>query len=187
MAGERFLFSKLDLFLEGALDSEIKSVIRKKALWGIAALIPGVGVFILVIALWSMYKEIAAICTVPFRENLLKNIGGAIVINFIVFGIIMALSFIPGFDILNVFIGPIQLYLSGMLYVKGLQTIYGDGRVRRTLDIQGGINKLKNNRDVNETKTSKKISHTDSIKSSLQSGELENAYKEYQQYMNGTH
>lgn len=143
MAGERFLFTKLDQFLDGALDSEIKSVIRKKALWGIAAIIPGVGVFILLIALWSMYREIAAISTVPFRENLWKNIGGAIVINLIVLGIFMVLSFIPGLDILNVFGGPIQIYLSGMLYVKGLQTIYGDKRVNRKLDVQGGINRLK--------------------------------------------
>ena len=84
---EKYMFTKVNLFLEGSLDGEIKSAIKSRAILGAIALaipLPAISTIAYVLILWNTYSKIAEISTVPFRDHLWSNISGAVVINILI-------------------------------------------------------------------------------------------------------
>ena len=89
-------FSKLDQFLDGSLDKELKSSLMVPALIsGVVGLLIYIAevnttldlIFLLILAalpLWWSYIKIAKISTVPFKDNLWKNIGIGVASNIVV-------------------------------------------------------------------------------------------------------
>lgn len=145
-------FSKLDLFLEGALDAELNAVIRTRAIvGGLCLVIPlwGLETIIYIIALWGTYVKIANISTVPFKDHLLQNVGGAIIVNIIIsiatglildtlgaltFGLTFLLSFVIGFA---------SVSISGMAYVKALKALHGS-KAKADLNLKSGLASMNN-------------------------------------------
>ena len=156
-------FSKLDQFLEGALDNELKSVIRRRSIvGGLCMAIPlwGFETIIYIIALWGTYSKIAKISTVPFKDNLWANIGGAVVVNIIV-GVVGGIvldtlaAFTAGLTIVISFVlGFASITISGMAYIKTLKSIHGK-KVKTDIDFQKGFEAMKSgsgvSRETSET------------------------------------
>ena len=141
---------KLEQFVSGALDGEIKSSVRGRALiGGICMAVPlwGIETIVYAICLWSTYGKIATYSGVPFKNNLVKNIIGGFIINIIMtffFG--MLLDFIPVVGWVGSFaVGYISLYTSGMGFVKMLKKLHGD-KAKKDLNIQRGIEYMNNGR-----------------------------------------
>ena len=147
-------FSRLDQFLEGALDEELKATIRKRAIvGGLCMAIPlwGLETIIYIIALWGTYVRIAKISTVPFRDHLMKNIGGAVTINIIVSvitGLILDSLFGVGW-VLSFFIGFASVSVSGMAYIKALKALHGQ-KSKTDIDIKQGFASMMNSSDLSE-------------------------------------
>lgn len=145
---EKYMFTKVNQFLNGSLDGEIKSVIKKKAI--IAAIfmalpIPVVGTIGYIWCLWTTYSKVAEISTVPFKDNLWSNISGAVVINIILALVSEGLCYVFGIGTLMLLLlGYASITISGMAYVKALKIMYKD-RARVDLDIQGGLKNVKEN------------------------------------------
>ncbi len=139
----------LDKFLEGSLDGELKSAIRTRAIiGGICMAIPlwGIETIVFVIALWGTYQKISEISTVPFKENFVKNVLGAIILNIVIaFVLGLILDFLPVLGWVGSFaLGYAQITISGMAYVKTLKAIHGN-RAKTDLNIDRGIQYLKDN------------------------------------------
>ena len=59
---EKYMFTKVNLFLEGALDGEVKKAIKRRAIFGAIVLalpIPAVSTIAYVYILWNTYSKIA--------------------------------------------------------------------------------------------------------------------------------
>ena len=145
---EKYMFTKLNLFLEGALDKEIKKAVKIRAIFGAIALalpIPVVSTIVYVIILWNTYSKIASICTVPFKDHLLGNIILAAIINVALSIASEFLAMIFGIGTLMVlFLGYASITISAMAYVKALKMAYKN-RASRDLNWKAGVNNIKNN------------------------------------------
>ena len=149
------MFTKLNLFLEGALDGEIKKAIKTRAILGAIALalpFPALSTIAYVVILWNTYSKIADICTVPFKDNLWGNIALAVIINLAISIVSEFLCFIFGIGTLMVlFLGYASITLSAMAYVKALKATYR-GKATKDLDWKRGADNVKNNPDkIDET------------------------------------
>lgn len=134
---------KIEQFCSGALDSEIKSTVRGKAVvGGLCMAIPlwGIETIIYAICLWGTYKKISDISGVPFKDNAVRNIIGGFIVNIIVtFVICMLLDFIPVAGWISSFVvGFISLYMSAMGYVKALKMLHGE-KAKSDLNIKAGF------------------------------------------------
>lgn len=142
------MFTKVNLFLNGSLDGEIKSTIKKKAILGavfMALPIPVVGIVGYMWCLWTTYSRVAEISTVPFKDNLWANISGAVVINIVLGFVSEALCYVLGFGTaVLLLLGYASISISGMAYVKALKVMYND-RAKYDLDIKGGLQNVKDN------------------------------------------
>ena len=142
------MFTKLNLFLEGALDGDIKKAIKTRAI--LAAIVlalpfPVFSTIAYMIILWNTYSKIAEICTVPFKDNLWKNIALAVIINIAISIASEFLCFIFGVGtIMVLFLGYASITVSAMAYVKALKTTY-KGRATIDLNWQGGKENVMNN------------------------------------------
>ena len=140
-------FTKLDQFLDGALDAELKSVIRKRSIiGGLCMAIPlwGIETIVYVVVLWGTYKEVSRISTVPFKDHLWQNIGGAIALNIlvgIVSGIILDMIPVVGW-IAQFVIGFASISVSGMAYIKVLKALHGS-KAKADLNIKQGLASMK--------------------------------------------
>lgn len=140
-------FTKLDQFLDGALDSELKSVIRKRAIiGGLCMAIPlwGIETIVYAIVLWGTYKEVSRISTVPFKDHLWQNIGGAVALNILI-GIVsgIILDMIPVFGwIVQFVIGFASITISGMAYIKVLKALHGS-KAKANLNVKQGLASMK--------------------------------------------
>lgn len=142
---------KIEQFVEGALDDEIKAAVRTKALiGGVCMAIPlwGLETTIYAICLWRTYKKISKISGVPFRKNFVRNIISGFIVNIIItFILCMLLDFIPVVGWIGSFaVGYASIYLSAMGYVKALKVAHGD-KAKSDLNIQRGMEfaKMKSN------------------------------------------
>ena len=142
-------FSKLDLFLSGALDKELNSAIRGRAIvGGLCMAIPlwGIETIVYIIALWGMYKKVAQISTVPFKDHLLRNVGGAVIVNIIigvVAGILLDLLPVVGW-VVSFVVGFASITISGMAYVKALKALHGN-KAKADLNVQRGLASMNKN------------------------------------------
>ena len=142
-------FSKLDQFLDGALDEKLKSSIRNRAIvGGVCMAIPlwGIETIVYFIVLWGMYSEVAKISTVPFKDHLLQNIGGAVVVNILValfFGFLLDFFSVLGW-IMSFVVGYASITLSGLAYIKTLKAIHGR-KSHSTINFQRGYESMKKN------------------------------------------
>ena len=168
---ERMILSKVDQFVEGALDNEINAAIRKKALVGgisLAIPLPVVGTVVYVYTLWKMYGTIGEISTVPFRDHFWKNLFGAFFVNIVVTLIldsaieVLSLAGIPAAFL----VGYVSLKLSAAGYVKTLKSIYGN-RVHRDVNVQQGL------ANMNSTTTHATTEQAQQIVDRLASGSSE--------------
>lgn len=142
------MFTKVNLFLNGSLDNEIKSVIKKKAVLAaifMALPIPVVGIVGYMWCLWTTYSKTAEISTVPFKDHLWQNISGAVIINIVLGFVSEALCYVLGFGtVVLLLLGYASISISGMAYVKALKLMYKD-RAKYDLDIKGGVQNVKDN------------------------------------------
>lgn len=143
--------SKIEQFLDGALDEQITSTLKSRAMvGGLCMLIPlyGCEVIIYVICLWNTYKQIADLCSVPFKNNVIKNVIGAFIINIIVTFILgLVIDLIPGLIIScagSFVMGYLSIKASGAAYVKALKMIYGS-KATKDFNYKQGIANMKNN------------------------------------------
>lgn len=145
---EKYMFTKVNLFLEGSLDGEIKSAIKSRAILGAIALaipLPAISTIAYVLILWNTYSKIAEISTVPFRDHLWSNISGAVVINILIGIASEFLCWLFGVGTLMVlFLGYASISISGMAYVKALKVMYKD-KATQDLNWKGGAKNVKNN------------------------------------------
>ena len=145
---ERYMFTKLNLFLEGALDEEIKKAVKTRAILGAIALalpFPVVSTIAYVLILWNTYSKIANICTVPFKDNLLGNIILAAIINIALSIASEFLCLIFGIGTLMVlFLGYASITISAMAYVKALKLAYKN-KASRDLNWKAGAENVKKN------------------------------------------
>ena len=141
--------SKIEQFMDGALDKELSAAVKKKAtVGGLCMAIPfyGIETIVYAICLWNTYKKVAEVSTVPFKDHAVGNVIAGFIVNIIVtfvLGLIMEL--IPGLIISCIgsyVVGYASLEISGMAYVKALKTIYGN-KSRTDLNVTQGINQLK--------------------------------------------
>lgn len=138
---------KLEQFVSGALDGEIKSMLTGKAiLAGICMAVPlwGLETIVYGFCLWSAYSRISDISGVPFRAHFWRNLFGGIGVNVIVTAILgFALDFIPLLGWIGSFaVGFASLYVSAMGYVKMLKAIHGD-KAKSDLNFSQGIQYMK--------------------------------------------
>lgn len=145
---------KIEQFVEGALDVEIKTAVRTKALvGGVCMAIPlwGLETTIYAICLWGTYKKISDISGVPFKKNFVRNIISGFIVNIIItFILSMLLDFIPVVGWIGSFaVGYASLYLSAMGYVKALKVAHGN-KAKSDLNIQRGMEfaKMKSNPSI---------------------------------------
>ncbi len=147
---EKYMFTKLNLFLEGALDGEIKKAIKYRAVLGAIALavpFPVISTIAYMIILWNTYSKIADICTVPFKDNLWGNIALAVIINIALSIASEFLCWLFGVGTLMVlFLGYASITLSAMAYVKALKATYKN-RATKDLNWKGGRDNVINNPD----------------------------------------
>ena len=145
---EKYMFTKLNLFLEGSLDGDIKKAIKVRAILGAIAFaipFPAVSTIAYFIILWNTYSKIANISTVPFRDHLWRNIGGAVIINLLLSIAAELLCWVFGIGTLMVLLlGYGSISVSGMAYVKALKLMYKD-KAKHDLNIRSGVNNVKNN------------------------------------------
>lgn len=140
-------FTKLDQFLDGALDSELKSAIRKRSIiGGLCMAIPlwGIETIVYMAVLWGTYKEVSRISTVPFKDHLWENIGGAIVLNIligVVSGIILDMIPVVGW-VVQFVIGFASITISGMAYIKVLKALHGS-KAKADLNVKQGFASMK--------------------------------------------
>lgn len=148
---EKYMFTKLNLFLEGALDGEIKKAIKGRAIIGAIALalpFPALSTIAYMLILWNTYSKIANICTVPFKDNLWGNIALAVIINIAISIASEFLCWIFGVGTLMVlFLGYASITLSAMAYVKALKVTY-QGRSTKDLNWKGGRDNVMKNPDM---------------------------------------
>lgn len=142
-------FSKLDLFLEGALDKELTSAIRGRALvGGLCMAIPlwGIEIIVYAVALWGMYGKVAQISTVPFKDHFWRNVGGAIAVNLIINFIGgMVLDMLPGIGwILSFALGYASITISGMAYIEALKSLHGK-KSKSRINYGRGFDSMRNN------------------------------------------
>ena len=140
--------SKLDQFLDGALDDKIKNAISGKALvGGLCMVIPlwGIETIIYAICLWGCYTKISEISGVPFKTNIGKNIVAGFIVNLIVtFLLGLVLDFIPVAGwIGSFFVGYLSIKISAGGYVEALRQFHGN-RSKSRVDYQQGFASLKN-------------------------------------------
>ena len=140
--------STIEKFLDGSLDDEIKTEIRKRGLiGGICMAVPlwGIETLIYAIVLWGTYAKISKISTVPFKENAVKNAIGGFVVNIIVvFLLALVLDFVPVAGWIGSFaVGYVSILLSGLGYVKMLKAMHGN-RAKADLNVKSGFAALKN-------------------------------------------
>lgn len=165
----------IERFVDGAFDSEIKKVVKTRALIaGAVMAIPlwGIETIVYFFCLWGTYKKICDIGHVPFRENFVKNVLSGIITNLIVtFGLGLLMDLIPVVGWVASFaLGYISLYLSAMGYVKVLKKFHGD-KLKTDLNIQRGLANLQNNQNLKDSafdKTVNQISRFSSINQSRQ-------------------
>lgn len=142
------MFTKLNLFLDGALDEEIKKAIRTRAIFAAIALalpLPAISTLVYFLLLWNTYSKIAEICTVPFKDNLWGNIALAVIINIAVAILSEFLSWLFGVGtIMLLFLGYASITVSAMAYVKALKATYKD-RATRDLNWKAGKDNVKKN------------------------------------------
>lgn len=139
---------KIEQFVSGALDGQIKSMLTKKAVVaGACMAIPlwGIETVLYAVCLWSSYSNISTISGVPFKDHFVKNVLGGMALNIaITFGLCFLLDFIPVAGwICSFVVGFISIYLCGMGYVKTLKFIHGN-KAKSDLNISRGIASLKN-------------------------------------------
>jgi len=139
--------TKLDQFLEGALDGKIKSAINGRAfIGGLCMAIPlwGIETIIYAICLWGCYGKISEISGVPFRNNIGKNIVAGFVVNLLVtFVLGLVLDLIPFFGwIGSFFVGYLSIKMSAMGYVEALRQFHGN-RAKSKVNYQQGFASLK--------------------------------------------
>ena len=103
--------------------SIFKIIKRRAAIGALLMMIPdfGLGVFIFIAVLWSMYSKIAKKVGISFAANRAKLIGVGTVINVIV-ALILDIALSAVFFI-EPFIVYAQFYLSGKLYVEALKRL----------------------------------------------------------------
>ena len=139
---------KIEKFMEGALDKEINSQIKSRAIiGGLCMAIPlyGLETIIYAICLWGEYGKISEISGVPFKKHAVRNIIGGFIINIIItFVLNLILDLIPGLILSSIggfVVGYTSLELSGMGYVKMLKRLHGK-KAKADLNISGGIANL---------------------------------------------
>ena len=140
--------SKLDQFLEGALDEKIKKAISGRALvGGLCMVIPlwGIETIIYAICLWGCYSKISEISDVPFKNNIGKNIVAGFIVNIIItFLLGLALDFIPVAGwIGSFFVGYLSIKMSAGTYVEALRQFHGN-KAKSRLNYQQGFANFKN-------------------------------------------
>jgi len=177
--------NKLDQFMEGALDGEVKSKIRKKALvGGLCMAIPlwGIETIIYIFVLWKTYSEISNISGVSFKNSLVKNVISGMVINIIVTAILGAiLDMIPvGGWIASFAMGYISLLMSGMGYVKALKVAHKD-KAKLDLNARQGMQYMKNGNvsaqaNLNFQKAQDTAGHAHNAINAIQKKEYGKAY-----------
>ncbi len=149
---------KIEKFMEGALDKEINSQIKSRAIiGGLCMAIPlyGLETIIYAICLWGEYGKISEISGVPFRKHAVRNIIGGFIINIIVtFVLNLIMDLIPGLIISSIggfIVGYSSLEISGMGYVKMLKRLHGK-TAKADLNIDGGIANLngKNTKQISK-------------------------------------
>lgn len=168
--------AKIEQFLDGALDDEITSNIKSRSIGGgFCMLIPlyGIETIIYAICLWGTYKKIAEICSVPFKDNIIKNIIGGCAINIIVtFVLGLVLDLIPGLIISCIgsyIMGYLSIKASGAAYVKALKLMYGQ-KVTRNINLRQGIQNLQSDSTALEQQISQdfeKVSRFQNIGTTL--------------------
>ncbi len=158
---------KIDQFAEGALDKDIKTVIKRKAIvGGVLAAIPlfGVETILYGFVLWSTYRKISEISSVPFKDHLIKNVLGGFVINIIVTFIILLILdslFVIGW-IGSFILGYISIYLSGMGYLKALKALHG-GRSTRDVNFEKGLKAIRGNKPIDISDRNTAIINTERV------------------------
>lgn len=143
---------KIEKFMDGALDAEITSQIKSRAIvGGLCMAIPlyGLEIIVYAICLWGEYGKISEISGVPFRKHAVRNIIGGFIINLVVtFVLNLIMDLIPGLIISSIggfVVGYASLEISGMGYVKMLRRLHGK-KAKADLSIEGGLSNLIGNR-----------------------------------------
>ena len=141
--------SKIEKFMEGALDEEISDQIKKRAIiGGLCMAIPlyGLEIIAYAICLWGEYGKISEISGVPFRKHAVRNIIGGFIINLIVtFVLNLIMELIPGLILSSIggfVVGYASLEISGMGYVKMLKRLHGN-KAKADLNIKRGIENMR--------------------------------------------
>lgn len=168
---------RVESFMEGALDKEIASQVKSRAIiGGLCMAIPLYGLELIIygICLWGEYGKISQISGVPFKNHAVRNIIGGFILNLIVtFVLNLVLELIPGLILSSIggfVVGYASLEISGMGYVKMLKRLHGN-KAKADLNIQRGIAHLQNNPNYTNSTFDKTAS---------QISRLENAYKSRQ-------
>lgn len=135
--------TKIEQFVEGALDDSIKRAVKSRAVvGGLCMAIPlwGIETAVYAACLWGAYKKISSISGVPFGENFIKNVLSGFIVNLIVtFLLGLVLDFIPVAGWIGSFaVGYASLYLSAMGYVKALKAFHGS-RSKVDVNVSQGL------------------------------------------------
>lgn len=118
---EGFIAAKL---ANKAFEKDIFKVVKRHAFWGsLLMMLPdfGLGGFIFIAVLWSMYSKISEKVGISFSQNMGKLIGVGVIVNVIVAFIIdFALTML---FFIEPFIVYVQFYLSGKFFVESLKKL----------------------------------------------------------------
>lgn len=126
---------------------------------GVCAMIPTVGVFIFLVALWHMYYDVCTCAKISFKENFWKCALSAIVVNFLIaflLGYTIGLIPVAGWFVDGI-VAFIQIIVSGCIYLKALTIVYGDKAKEKTNFANLFSNEGTGNKKPNAPTTSKDV------------------------------